>query len=115
MARIYRRYDPRLKNLVAASHDFGRFRSLGIPISTLRQWQRNGRQEFLRLPELELGNEKLLQENLELKANLNAIKAEQNLVSKTIKIFGLQIQYRRLPNKESKSDILSSRCTPCIA
>ena len=59
MARTYRRYDPRLKNLVAASDDFSRFRSLGIPISTLRQWQGNGRQEFLSLPELEFGNEQV--------------------------------------------------------
>lgn len=97
-----------MKNLVASSDDFGRFRSLGIPISTLRQWQRNGRQEFLSLPELELSNEQLLQENLELKANLDAVKAEQNLVSTTIKIFGFQIQYRRLPHKDSKSDILDA-------
>ena len=37
MAQSYRRYDPRLKNLVATPEDIGRFRLLGIPVSTLMQ------------------------------------------------------------------------------
>ena len=52
MTKTYRRYDPRLKNLVIESGDVERFSRLGIPKSTLREWIRNGRQEFFSLPEL---------------------------------------------------------------
>jgi hypothetical protein len=44
----YRRYDPRLKNLVAESGDIERFRKFGIPDSSLRQWVKDGSREFLR-------------------------------------------------------------------
>ena len=37
--RVYTRYDPRLKNLVATSEDISKFYRYGIPISTLRQWR----------------------------------------------------------------------------
>ena len=52
MTRAYRRYDPMLKNLVIQSGDIERFAQLGIPKSTLREWIRNGYQEFFTLPEL---------------------------------------------------------------
>jgi len=52
--RNYRRYDPRLRNLVAESGDIKRFLHLGIPTSTLRQWIHNGIQDFFTLPELQL-------------------------------------------------------------
>ena len=37
--RVYRRYNPRLKNLVANSKDISHFYKLGIPKSTLKQWE----------------------------------------------------------------------------
>ena len=43
-----------------------------------------------------------------MKSKLAAIQAEHELVSKTIKIFGFQIQYKRLPTAESKSEILAA-------
>ena len=38
----YLRYDPRLKNLVAASDDMLNFLNFGISLSTLREWKKNG-------------------------------------------------------------------------
>ncbi len=46
LRQTYRRYDPRLKNLVAKSEDISQFLRYGIPKSTLRQWQKNGDQGF---------------------------------------------------------------------
>ena len=104
----YRRYDPRLKNLVAESGDIERFRKYGIPDSSLRQWLKDGPREFFTLPELEMDTAALVQENMSLKSQLDATHAKHDLVSRTIKIFGFQIQYKRLPSPESKSDILAA-------
>ena len=104
----YRRYDPRLKNLVAESGDIERFRKFGIPDSSLRQWVKDGSREFFTLPKLEMDTSALVQENMLLKSQVNALQAKHDLVSRTIKIFGFQIQYKRLPSPESKSDILAA-------
>ena len=104
----YRRYDPRLKNLVAESGDIERFRKFGIPDSSFRQWVKDGSREFFTLPELEMDTSALVQENMLLKSQVNALQAKHDLVSRTIKIFGFQIQYKRLPSPESKSDILAA-------
>ena len=104
----YRRYDPRLKNLVAESGHIERFRKYGIPDSSLRQWLKDGPREFFTLPELEMDTAALVQENMSLKSQLDATHAKHDLVSRTIKIFGFQIQYKRLPSPESKSDILAA-------
>lgn len=108
MQRRYRRYDPRLKNLVATSKDIGRFERLGIPSSTLRDWQRKGPQDFFTLPEFELSSVDLVEESLSIKAKLNSVLAEQELVIKTIRIFGFQIQYKRLPSASAKADIIGA-------
>jgi len=42
LIKEYQRYDTRLENLVAKSEDISRFVALGIPRSTLRQWQLGG-------------------------------------------------------------------------
>jgi hypothetical protein len=68
----YRRYDPRLKNLVAESGDIERFRKYGIPDSSLRQWLKDGSREFFTLPELEMDTAALVQENMSLKSKLDA-------------------------------------------
>ena len=104
----YRRYDPRLKNLVAKSEDISQFQRYGIPKSTLRQWKKNGHQDFFTIPELSQTATELIQENTILKSQLSALNAKHGLVSTTIKIFGFQIQYKRLPSSEAKNEILTA-------
>ena len=106
--RVYTRYDPRLKNLVATSEDISKFYKYGIPASTLRQWHLCGPVDFFTIPELNYSSAELLQENLLLKSQLEAVEAEYHLVKTTINIFGFQIQYRRLPSSTSKTDILAA-------
>ena len=42
----YRRYDHRLKNLVAASDDIKKFEAYGISMGTLRDWKKKGVRDF---------------------------------------------------------------------
>ena len=103
----YRRYDPRLKNLVAASNDIRMFLKFGISLSTLREWKKNGIRDFFTIPELELSTSELVSENMALKAKLAAVTAEHGLILNAIKIFGFQIQYKRLPSSGAKERILA--------
>jgi hypothetical protein len=104
----YRRYDPRLKNLAAASDDIRKFLKFGISLSTLREWKKNGGREFFSIPELELSTSELISENMALKAKLAAVTAEHKLVLTTIKTFGFQIQHKRLPSSGAKEKILAA-------
>jgi transposase InsO family protein len=80
----------------------------GISLSTLREWKKNGVREFFSIPELELNTSELISENMALKAKLAAVTAEHGLVLTTIKIFGFQIQYKRLPSSGAKEKILTA-------
>lgn len=64
--------------------------------------------EFFSIPELELSTSELISENMALKAKLAAVNAEHGLVLTTIKIFGFQIQYKRLPSSGDKEKILAA-------
>jgi transposase InsO family protein len=105
--RQYRRYDPRLKNIVAESGDIERFASHGIPRSTLREWVRNGPQEFITLPELEFKSTDLILEVTDLKSRLAIAIATNELVTSSVKIFGFQVQFTRLPSATTKAEIIA--------
>ena len=47
MRSTYRRYDPRLRNLVATSGDIGYFIARGVPMSTARHQGRPARSTFM--------------------------------------------------------------------
>ena len=68
--KVYRRYDPRLKNLVAKSNDISHFYKLGIPKSTIKQWKICGPLDYFSIPELDFNDPELLQENVLLKSQL---------------------------------------------
>ena len=79
MTTTYRRYDPRLKNLVAKSGDIDRFKKYGIPASSLRQWVKDGPKDFFTLPEFEMDTSSLVQETLALKLQIQALQAKHEL------------------------------------
>ena len=108
MQKTYRRYDPRLKNLVAKARDITGFEQLGIPKSTLKEWVKAGPKDFFTLPELNLCQDNVVQENIELRAQIQTITAKQTLMIKSIQIFGFQIQYKRLPSASAKMEILQA-------
>ena len=60
-----------------------RFRKHGIPDSSLRQWLKDGPREIFTLPELELDTSVLVQENMLLKSQVNALQAKYDLSRKS--------------------------------
>ncbi len=104
----YRYYDHRIKELIAKSKNANLFPELDIPRSTAMQWIQNGPPEVVTLPKLELTNEQVLLENIELKNKVDSMKAENELVITTFRLFGLQIQYKRLPSAKDKESLLAA-------
>jgi putative transposase len=68
-------------------------------------------------PLLNLNSNELIQENIALKSQLSAVIAERDLVTTTIKILGFQIQYKRLPSSDAKTEILAAikKASECIS
>lgn len=106
MQRRYRRYDHRIKNMIAESGDPYLFPDLAIPLSTAREWIKRGPQDVVTLWEIGQNEKNLLGEIQSLKKELNTLKVEQDLSIKTFRLFGFQIQYQRLPSEESKISLL---------
>ncbi len=77
-------------------------------MGTRREWKKKGVREFFTSPELELSASDLISENLTLKAKLAQVTAKQELVLSTIRIFGFQIHYKRLPSSGAKEKILTA-------
>ena len=66
MRKHYRRYDPRLRNIVAESKKTEGFGNLDIPDSTLRDWVKKGPRDFITSPQFELSSSELISENIRL-------------------------------------------------
>ena len=107
MRKEYRRYDHRLRNMVARSGLIDDFLNLDIPKSTLKSWIKNGTKEYITIEQFDQINEEVVNENIVLKKSLAEELTKNNLIFKTIRIFGFQIQYKRLPRPESKKSTLN--------
>ena len=107
MRKEYRRYDHRLRNMIARSGSIDGYLGLDIPKSTLKSWIKSGPKEYITIDQFEQTSEEIIKENIALKKSLEEELAKNNLIFKTIRIFGFQIQYKRLPKPESKKSILN--------
>ena len=103
-----RAYDHRIKQLIANARDPNLFPSLNIPSSTAREWIKKGSFDVVTLPELELASEDLVVKVSNLNSELESLKTKQKLVIFTFKIFGLQIQYKKLPRTDDKSLLIEA-------
>ena len=92
--------------MVAESGKTEGFENLDIPKSTLRSWVKNGPIDFITLPELKLSSSDLVSENIRLKVELEKEQSKNELIFGTVRIFGFQIQYKRLPTEKSKVEVL---------
>ena len=106
--RVYRNYDHRLKRAIWKSGDPDLFPHLEIPPSTAKGWIRKGVPFVVTADEFDQDTEVLVIENQRLRNEVARIKATQGLQSFTFKLFGLQIQYRRLPLADSKEMLLAA-------
>ena len=104
---LYRRYDHRIRNLIASSKDPYLFPKLDIPLSTARSWIKRGPVDVVSVTDLDQSSEQLQMKIANLEKELEEVRAETNLISKSIKIFGFEIQYKRLPNSLVKEAILN--------
>lgn len=60
------------------------------------------------LPEFEMNVDALTKENLILKSQIAALKTKEQLNCITKKVFGCEIQFRRLPSEDSKKTLLAA-------
>ncbi|NRA64491.1 MAG: DDE-type integrase/transposase/recombinase [Pseudobacteriovorax sp.] len=104
----HRAYDHRIKRLIADAGDPNLFPSLKIPPSTAREWIKKGSFDVVTLPELDRSSEDLVIKINQLKNELESFKTKQKLVIFTFRIFGLQIQYKRLPRDEEKKLLIEA-------
>jgi hypothetical protein len=105
---IYRKYDHRLRNLIATSKDPYLLPHIKIPLSTRRSWVRKGPVEVITMSEFDLNTQELLHKVASLEKRLLMSQAESTLTSKSIKIMGFELQYKRTPKsvvKESNAFI----------
>ena len=104
----YRVYDWRLKKAIVDSGNPDLFPELQIPKSTAKGWIKNGISDVVTLPALDLSTSELVAENELLKNQLSKAEAKEKLALFAFKLFGLQIQYRRLPKEECKEMLLEA-------
>ena len=104
----HRSYDYRLKKLIANNGDPNLFPDLCIPRSTALGWIKHGVPDVVTLPELDRDVGELVAEIAVLKAEVNTMRAKETLVITTFRIFGLQIQFRRLPSTGAKQTLIDA-------
>lgn len=102
----YNIYDHRIKQMIVNTGNPDLFVHLSIPRSTALTWIRKGVRQVITFDELDEGKESLIKENAELKHQLEKQIVRNHLVIFIFRIFGLQIQYKRLPQEEFKETLL---------
>ena len=106
--RRYRVYDHRLKKAIHDSGNPNLFPDLRIPRSTALGWIRRPVPDVVTTEEVDLDSEALVLRCQELKRERDVAVATQKLASFTFKLFGLQIQFKRLPRGDDKSLLLGA-------
>ena len=102
-----RTYDHRIKMMIAQSHDPNLFPDLGIQVSTVKHWIRNGVKPVVALPGTD-DNTALDMKVAKLEKRVAEVEATHRPVVFTFKLFGLQIQYTRLPTEEAKAMLIAA-------
>ena len=102
-----RSYDHRIKLMIAKSRDPNLFPEFEIPFSAAMQWVNHGVKPVVTFA-FEKGIEDLRLKVAQLEKRVAKIDATHRLVVFTFKVFGLQIQYTRLPSEDAKSMLLAA-------
>ena len=103
-----RTYDHRLKSSVASSRNSNLFPELAIPKRTTSRWASGGRISVVTASEFSEEHSDLVARLRDLEARCRGLEATQSLVRDVFKIYGLSIDWSRLPEGESKQKIVAA-------
>ncbi len=98
----YRRYDHRLKALVAAGGDADLVKTLGVPASTVRTWRRRQVAPVLSLDIAEQDSTTLRARAIELERKCGALEAKLELHESLRTLMGWRVELSRFPGAEAK-------------
>ncbi len=107
MNHTYKKYDHRLKILFHQSKNPDLFSDLNIPKSTIRTWIKKTPPAIVTHPSLRQSNEELITENSNLKKKLAENTTISTLTLFTFRLFGFQIQFRKLKDIDTKKSLVS--------
>jgi transposase InsO family protein len=99
----YRSYDHRVRNASAKSQNPDLFPELNIPKSTAKSWIQRGIKPVVTSSSFDLPYDELIQDLETVKNKLAKQEVGNKLTVTVFRIFGFQIQYKRLPSSESKT------------
>ena len=105
---MHRAYDHRLKLAIIESENPNLFPQLQIPRNTAMEWIRNGIKDVVTIPEASYDDEHLLVNYQNIENELEQVKAKFDLSWTTFRIFGYQIQYKRLDSVEHKRQLVDT-------
>ena len=105
---MHRVYDHRLKLAIIESENLDLFPQLQIPRNTAIQWLRHGIRDVVTIPEASFDDELLLISYQNIKNVLEQVKAKFELSWTTFRMFGYQIQYKRLDSVEHQRQLVDT-------
>ena len=107
MNHTYKTYDHRLKILFRQSKNPDLFSDLNIPKSTIRTWIKKPLSNIVTHPSLDKLENELVAENSSLRKRLLENNTLSTLTLYTFRLFGFQIQFRKLKDLETKRTLIS--------
>ena len=105
---MHRAYDHRLKLAIIESQNPNLFPQLQIPRNTAMEWIRHGIRDVVTIPEASYDSEHLLVNYQNLKNELEQVKVKFELSWTTFRMFGYQIQYKRIDSIEHKRQLVDT-------
>jgi putative transposase len=106
MARTRRTYDHRLRDLVRDSDDVTIATRLGVPRSTATGWLRRTAGNVVTAEPLSIRERQLQAEVVRLRRAVQAFRAVVRLLVALLRVLGVDLDWRRLPDGEAKSALL---------
>ena len=105
-ARIRRRYDHRLRDLVRSAGDIGHATQLGIPRSTAQGWLASSQLEVVTIDVADMNLIVLQNEVLVLRKRVEWLVALLRLLVVLLKVTGASLSYTRISDGSSKVSLL---------
>lgn len=106
MAKTRRTYDYRLRKLVQQTGDLAIATRLGGPRSTAARWRNQDEATIVTAEPLSIREKQLQAEVVRLRRRVRGFRAVVLLLDALLRVMGVKLDWRRLPDGERKSDLL---------